>query len=533
MVDACPYERAPPQFDSDRDGCVDDGDGDGVADDNDLCPEEAWEYMDANGDGCDDVSQWFLMITPIDACYSAYTYGTSCSMWIRSIEVTVDERTIHQESGSILVLSNSVGATDRSWVYVFDKSQDASIENATKIELELEILFWHSSLQTTQGRQFGSWPGTWDPYPSYTPPLVYWDYQVEFQKGMLSENREEERVVTVSNRQYSASASFQTHSFGWSYQSISDVDGDGYSVPGATYDGPCLNYACSVNFHNVEDAFPNDATQWSDSDGDGYGDNASGYRGDLFPDDPYEWADDDGDGYGDNSDACPSVYGTSSWYDRSGCPDLDEDGFADEDEVCPGEYGTSPYWLELGCPDPDGDGYADNFSDVCPGVYGTAYRYEMWGCPDTDLDGWADPGSAGASPLDPGIDRCPDRYGTAFQGEYIGCRDTDGDGWADVEDDLPNDGEYWVDSDGDGVADEEDLFAHNRLISHEGHVAALMFLGVFVACVAGLLFLRRHRAAEEAMAEELTAWLDGFRGPSTEQQNDEYESPTPYEPKMF
>jgi hypothetical protein len=64
-------------------------------------------------------------------------------------------------------------------------------------------------------------------------------------------------------------------------------------------------------------------------------------------------------------------------------------------------------------------------------------------------------------------------------------------------------------------------------------VAALMFLGVFVACVAGLLFLRRHRAAEEAMAEELTAWLDGFRGPSTEQQNDEYESPAPYETKMF
>ena len=533
LVDACPYERAPPQFDSDRDGCVDDGDGDGVADDNDLCPEEAWEYMDANSDGCDDVSQWFLMITPIDACYSAYTYGTSCSMWIRSIEVTVDERTIHQESGSILVLSNSVGATDRSWVYVFDKSQDASIENATKIELELEILFWHSSLQTTQGRQFGSWPGNWDPFPSYTSPIVYWDYQVEFQKGMLGENREEERVVTVSNRQYSATASYQTHTFGWSYQSITDVDGDGYTVPGATYDGPCQNYACSVRFNNVFDAFPNDATQWSDSDGDGYGDNASGYRGDLFPDDPYEWADDDGDGYGNNSDACPSVYGTSSWYDRSGCPDLDEDGFADEDEVCPGEYGTSPYQLELGCPDPDGDGYADNFSDVCPGVYGTAYGYGMWGCPDTDLDGWADPGSAGASPLDPGIDRCPDRYGTAFQGEYIGCRDTDGDGWADVEDDLPNDGEYWVDSDGDGVADEEDLFAHNRLISHEGHVAALMFLGVFVACVAGLLFLRRHRAAEEAMAEELTAWLDGFRGPSTEQQNDEYESPAPYETKMF
>ena len=107
------------------------------------------------------------------------------------------------------------------------------------------------------------------------------------------------------------------------------------------------------------------------------------------------------------------------------------------------------------------------------------------------------------------------------------------DGWADVEDDLPNDREYWIDSDGDGVADEEDLFAHNRLISHEGHVAALVFLGVLIALVAGLLFAKRHRAVEEAMAGELTAWLDGFRGPSTEQQNDEDESPAPYETKVF
>ena len=58
---------------------------DGVADDNDLCPEEAWEYVDSNGDGCDDVSQWFLMITPIDTCYPHPRTEPSCSMWIRSI----------------------------------------------------------------------------------------------------------------------------------------------------------------------------------------------------------------------------------------------------------------------------------------------------------------------------------------------------------------------------------------------------------------------------------------------------------------
>ena len=393
---------------------------------------------------------------------------------------------------------------------MFDKSQDASIENATKIELELEILFWHSSVQTTQGRQFGSWPGNWDPFPSYTAPIVYWDYQVEFQKGMLSENREEEPRHHGFKQAHSATASYQTHTFGWSYQSITDVDGDGYTVPGATYDGPCQNYACSVRFNNVFDAFPNDATQWSDSDGDGYGDNASGYREDLFPDDPYEWADDD-ETVMETIQTPVRVYtarllGTT----EVAVPTSTRTGSPMRTRCVPASMEPHPTglsWVALTRTETDTPIISQTFARVF-----TERRTET-GCGVVQTptgDGWADPGSAGASPLDPGIDRRPDLYGTAFQGEYIGCRDTDGDGWADVEDDLPNDGEYWVDSDGDGVADEEDLFAHNRLISHEGHVAALMFLGVFVACVAGLLFLRRHRAAEEAMAEELTAWLDGF-----------------------
>ena len=54
----------------------------------------------------------------------------------------------------------------------------------------------------------------------------------------------------------------------------------------------------------VDDAFPIDSTESSDTDGDRFGDNR-----DAFPDDPFEWADTDGDGIGDNSD-----------------PDIDDDG---------------------------------------------------------------------------------------------------------------------------------------------------------------------------------------------------------------
>ena len=52
--------------------------------------------------------------------------------------------------------------------------------------------------------------------------------------------------------------------------------------------------------NDLRDAFPNDASQTEDVDGDGYGDNPAGNQPDAFPNDETQWADLDGDGYGDN-----------------------------------------------------------------------------------------------------------------------------------------------------------------------------------------------------------------------------------------
>jgi hypothetical protein len=60
-------------------------------------------------------------------------------------------------------------------------------------------------------------------------------------------------------------------------------------------------------FGSGEDAFPDDYTQWSDNDEDGYGDNPNGNNPDAFPNDPTEWLDTDGDGVGDNSDVFVSI----------------------------------------------------------------------------------------------------------------------------------------------------------------------------------------------------------------------------------
>jgi len=75
---------------------------------------------------------------------------------------------------------------------------------------------------------------------------------------------------------------------------------------------------------DLNDAFPDDPTEWLDTDGDGVGDNHDlfpldpreqfdsdgdgvGDRGDAFPRDPTEWRDSDGDGSGDNADFMPTV----------------------------------------------------------------------------------------------------------------------------------------------------------------------------------------------------------------------------------
>lgn len=105
--------------------------------------------------------------------------------------------------------------------------------------------------------------------------------------------------------------------------SSDDRDGDGYD--------------------DWDDSFPDDSSQWRDSDGDGYGDNPSGSSPDYFPSDSSQWADSDGDGYGDNSwgsnaDNCVYDYNPSQsdWdWDGEGdsCDsDIDGDGWSNSND---------------------------------------------------------------------------------------------------------------------------------------------------------------------------------------------------------
>ena len=243
----------------------------------------------------------------------------------------------------------------------------------------------------------------------------------------------------------------------------------------------CTDYDTD-GYSDSVDVFPVEFTQWLDSDGDGFGDNSDGFEGDgcidvagtsiedlfgcpdadsdgwsdlndAFPNEGTQHSDADNDGFGDTlagyqGDECPGVSGAST-LDRFGCLDTDEDGWSDLNDAF-AEDSTQHS-------DSDGDGFGDNplgtTPDSCPGIYGLSEEVR-YGCPDADGDGWEDRLDAYSDDArlwsdadEDGYadqtgtnlsDDCPEVFGTSVE-DLRGCLDSDGDGWSDSTDDYPND----------------------------------------------------------------------------------------------
>ena len=238
-----------------------------------------------------------------------------------------------------------------------------------------------------------------------------------------------------------------------------DDDGDGFGDPTdacPTQSGTSTmdQLGCpdddNDGYSNNGDAFAKDATQVTDLDQDGFGDNASG----NLP------------------DACPNTYGDSARGGILGCPDADGDRWADQIDVFDDDLSQ---WN-----DTDGDGYGDSIigfqGDSCPNTIGTSIE-DRFGCSDTDNDGWSDEGDLFANNPTQWADRDGDGYGDtqdenatmsdAFPADGTQWNDTDEDGHGDNPfgtqgDWFPNDPTRWQDSDQDGIADEDDSFPNEK-----------------------------------------------------------------------
>lgn len=167
-----------------------------------------------------------------------------------------------------------------------------------------------------------------------------------------------------------------------------DSDGDGWSDPDEHW-----------NESMGADAFPNNASEHRDLDGDGLGDiidpdmdgDGSSDEVDVWPEDAGIWSDSDGDGYADQglhtlSDNCPFIYGKSK-IRLKGCSDIDGD-------FMPDEYDD----------DADGDGIRNEMERAASS--GTILY---------------DPYNADSTPLDSDMDTLPD----------VLDDDNDNDGWPD------------------------------------------------------------------------------------------------------
>ncbi|WP_305832317.1 thrombospondin type 3 repeat-containing protein [Photobacterium leiognathi] len=234
---------------------------------------------------------------------------------------------------------------------------------------------------------------------------------------------------------------------------IKDEDGKAIIVPNADKDDDGII--------DAKDAFPEDASEWLDTDSDGIGNNKDtdddgdgvADADDTFPLDSTESVDTDGDNIGNNKDS-----------------DDDGDGIADVDDAFPTN--------KLESADTDGDGVGDN-ADVFPednsetvdtdgdgvGDNADAFPKDKLETADTDGDGVGDNADAFPEDKSETLDTDGDGVGDnadAFPADDSETLDTDGDGVGDNADAFPADKSETLDTDGDGVGDNADAFPADK-----------------------------------------------------------------------
>jgi hypothetical protein len=220
-----------------------------------------------------------------------------------------------------------------------------------------------------------------------------------------------------------------------------EADGTGIGTDGADVDCMVTVDCDGDTYEDLVDAFPIDSSEWSDMDGDGFGDNDD--DGDI-----------DGDGLANAYDACP--LDANEYYDTDGdgiCDNADDDDdgdlVLDVDDVSPLDPDESSDWDGDGIgdntdADDDGDGIDD---DVDLDEDGESQAY------DFDNDGWDDDDEVTCETNGTNSESIPSDFDDDGLCDDFQDDDDDNDGTVDTEDAFDLDPEAWDDTDEDGLAD--------------------------------------------------------------------------------
>ena len=502
-ADACPSTWGNSSLD--RNGCLDE-DGDGQSDINDALLNDSTQWLDTDSDGY------------YDNANPATNWDDCPSVWGNS---TIDLQ------GCLDTDGDGVSDTNDPWPNDPTRSIDTDGDGFADSDDDCPTV-WGNSTQILRGcldEDGDGWTASDDAFPNDGTQWNDTDGD-GFGDEPTGNYADDCPTVFGDSWQNETLGCPDADGDGWSDSEDSfdddqtqwrDIDGDGFGDNiGGTNPDSCPNEVGNSTQGNmlgcpdsdgdgwadIIDAFPADDTQYSDQDGDGYGDNMSGNSPDScpitygnstidrlgcvdtdgdghsdlnddFPTDPTRYLDTDGDGYDDDEDDCVNTAGSST-NGSIGCFDADQDTWADGDDSFPMD---SSQWN-----DTDMDGYGDNANgtnpDACPTTFGNSTS-GLLGCTDSDGDTWDD--VTDVFPSDEtewadndsdgfgnNIDYCPETPGNASNGN-IGCIDSDGDTWADNSDFLPQDPSQWLDTDGDGYGDNTDGTNGDNCPNNEGY----------------------------------------------------------------
>jgi len=417
-------------------GCLD-SDGDSWADDFDDCPNQAGDSTlggknacpDADGDGWADIDDAF------DADATQWADADGDGYGDNTLGTTPDD------------CPNQAGTSSLDRLGCFDADEDGYSDADG---------FW----STEDGADaFGNDPTQWSDFDedgfgdnwanaSWTDRNTMWP-------GQFNQD-----VTSQDACPLQAGTSWQAGMIG-----CPDADGDGW--------------------YDVMDAFPQEATQYIDTDNDGFGDNESGFE----------------------PDACPTVAGTST-FDRYGCLDSDGDLRSDPDiNWMPTQGGDAFPTEPTQWADEDLDGYGDNPTGVtpddCPTVRDTS-SIDRLGCADTDGDGYSDPDAEWT--LADGADACINGRGNSTLDRF-GCYDKDGDGYSNPSTD------WTLDDGADAYVEDPTRWILEKQTSSDslssGSAVMYGFGGlILIGALAGGAFFLRGRSADD----EQKAWAQPAAG---------------------